>query len=151
MKRLELKVPPLLLTLIFGLIIWFLPSFYKVSSSILHYALSSLFFISGVIVAILGVLEFKKEKTTVNPMTPQESNNLVINGIYRFTRNPMYLGFLLWLLALGVLSGKISSLIPIAFFVVYMNRFQIIPEEKALTNCFGESYLDYCKTVRRWI
>ena len=84
-------------------------------------------------------------------MSPQESNSLVIRGIYKFTRNPMYLGFLLWLLSFGVFQRNPFSLILAAGFVLYMNYFQIIPEERVLTDSFGEDYLEYKKSVRRWI
>ncbi len=151
MKWLELKIPPLLVALIFGALIWAMPSPYEVSNSMVLYVFSGILFFIGCLVSALGVWEFKKQKTTVNPMSPQESNSLVIRGIYKFTRNPMYLGFLLWLLSFGVFQRNPFSLILAAGFVLYMNYFQIIPEERVLTDSFGEDYLEYKKSVRRWI
>ena len=84
-------------------------------------------------------------------MAPQESNSLVVKGIYKFTRNPMYLGFLLWLLSLGFFLGSLTSLVLVLGFVLYMSYFQIIPEESILEDKFGKNYLEYKKNVRRWI
>ena len=151
MKWLELKIPPLLVALIFGFLIWVMPNPYEISNSIVVYVCSGILFFIGSLVSILGVWEFKKQKTTVNPMSPQESNSLVIRGIYKFTKNPMYLGFLLWLLSLGVFVRNPFSLILSVGFVLYMNYFQIIPEERILADSFGEDYLKYKSSVRRWI
>lgn len=151
MKWLELKIPPLLVALIFGVLIWATPSPIKISNSIVLYVFSGILFFIGCIVSVLGVWEFKKQKTTVNPMNPQDSNSLVIKGIYKLTRNPMYLGFLLWLLSLGFFLRNPFSLILAVGFVFYMNYFQILPEERVLADNFGEDYLEYIKTVRRWI
>jgi len=151
MKWLELKIPPLLVALIFGALIWALPSPYEKSNSMVLYVLSGILFFIGSMVSVLGVWEFKKQKTTVNPMSPQESNSLVIRGIYKFSRNPMYLGFFLWLLSLGIFLRNPFSLILAAGFILYMNYFQIFPEERVLADSFGEDYLEYKNSVRRWI
>lgn len=151
MKWLELKIPPLLVTLIFGVLIWAMPSPYEMSNSMVLYVLSGILFFIGSLVSVLGVWEFKKQKTTVNPMSPQESNSLVIRGIYKFSRNPMYLGFLLWLSSYGFFIGNCLFPIPIIGFVFYMNQFQIIPEEKILEQKFGEDFQIYKKSVRRWL
>lgn len=151
MKWLELKIPPLLVALIFGFLIWVMQFQVEIDNTIVLYIVSIILFSIGSIVSILGVWEFRKQKTTVNPMSPQESNSLVMNGIYTFTRNPMYLGFLLWLFSLGVLLRNPISLIAIVLFVIYMNIFQIIPEENILEEKFGKEYLKYKENVRRWL
>lgn len=151
MKWLELKIPPLFVALIFGFLIWVMPFQVEIDNTIVLYIVSITLFSIGSIVSILGVWEFKKQKTTVNPMSPQESNSLVIKGIYTFTRNPMYLGFLLWLFSLGVLLRNPISLIAIVLFVIYMNMFQIIPEENILEEKFDKEYLKYKENVRRWL
>lgn len=150
MKWLELKTPPLLVALTFGFLIWVMPFQVKIDNTMVLYIVSIILFSIGSIVSILGVWEFRKQKTTVNPMSPQESNSLVIKGIYTFTRNPMYLGFLLWLLSFGVFLRNPISLIAIVLFVIYMNMFQIIPEENILEGKFGKEYLKYKENVRRW-
>jgi protein-S-isoprenylcysteine O-methyltransferase Ste14 len=151
MKWLELKIPPLLVALIFGFLIWVMQFQVEIDNTIVLYIVSIILFSIGSIVSILGVWEFRKQKTTVNPMSPQESNSLVMKGIYTFTRNPMYLGFLLWLFSLGVLLRNPISLIAIVLFVIYMNIFQIIPEENILEEKFGKEYLKYKENVRRWL
>ena len=151
MKWLELKIPPLLVALIFGILIWVMPFQVKIDNTMALYIASIILFSIGSIVSILGVWEFRKQKTTVNPMSPQVSSSLVIKGIYIFTRNPMYLGFLLWLLSFGVFLRNPISLIAIILFVIYMNIFQIIPEENILEEKFGKEYLKYKENVRRWL
>ena len=105
----------------------------------------------GVIACALGILEFKRAKTTVNPTKPESSSSLVRSGIYRHTRNPMYLGFLLILVGWATLTANILAFLVLPVFVLYMNRFQIKPEERALTLIFGDEFKAYCSTVRRWI
>jgi protein-S-isoprenylcysteine O-methyltransferase Ste14 len=151
MKWLELKIPPLLVALVFGVLNWIIPFQNKIDNTMVLYVVSLILFSIGSIVSILGVWEFRKQKTTVNPMSPQESNSLVIKGVYAFTRNPMYLGFLFWLLSLGVFLGSPISLILATGFVLYMNCFQIVPEERSLEKKFGEEFQIYKKSVRRWI
>ena len=151
MKWLELKIPPLLVAFIFSFLIWVMPFQVKIDNTMALYIVSIILFSIGSIVSILGVWEFRKQKTTVNPMSPQESNSLVIKGIYIFTRNPMYLGFLLWLLSFGVFLRSPISLIAIILFVIYINIFQIIPEENILEEKFGKEYLKYKGNVRRWL
>lgn len=151
MKWFKLKIPPLLVALIFGILIWVTPFQVKIDNTMAFYIVSIILFSIGSMVSILGVWEFRKQKTTVNPMSPKESNSLVIKGIYIFTRNPMYLGFLLWLLSFGVFLRNPFSLIAIVLFVIYMNIFQIIPEENILEEKFGKEYLKYKENVRRWL
>jgi protein-S-isoprenylcysteine O-methyltransferase Ste14 len=94
---------------------------------------------------------YRKAKTTVDPMHPETASAIVTSGIYRFTRNPMYLGFLLTLIAWAVFLGNIVSALISLIFVAYMNRFQISPEERALRARFGASYEAYMCSVRRWL
>lgn len=102
-------------------------------------------------VAFAGVVEFRRAQTTVNPIRPEGASALVVSGIYRLTRNPMYLGFVLilmgWMLALASLPGAAISVA----FVWYMDRFQIPPEEAALRTRFGGVYDAYVLRVRRWL
>jgi protein-S-isoprenylcysteine O-methyltransferase Ste14 len=75
----------------------------------------------------------------------------VDSGIYRFTRNPMYLGMLLVLTAGAVYLGNLAAFAVLPVFVVCMNRLQICPEERFMQEKFGEAYRDYTARVRRWI
>ncbi len=90
-------------------------------------------------------------KHTVNPTNPVASTALLVCGVYRLTRNPMYLGFALLLLALAVWLGKMSALLLVPLFMAYLQHFQIRPEEDALHARFGASFDTYCQQVRRWL
>jgi len=105
----------------------------------------------GIGIALAGVVEFRRADTTVNPHKPQNSSRLVTSGIYRYTRNPMYLGIAVVLLAWAAWLGSAWSLPGIAMFAAYLTRFQIIPEERTLLRIFGTEFEDYRKRVRRWI
>jgi len=104
----------------------------------------------GAYVALMGVVQFKNAQTTFNPFTPAKSSVLITNGVYAWSRNPMYLGLLCYLLALFVYFAAPISLVGPALFKIYMDRFQIHPEERVLTQLFGEQYLDYSVNVNRW-
>ncbi|MEQ9561211.1 MAG: isoprenylcysteine carboxylmethyltransferase family protein [Woeseiaceae bacterium] len=153
MLTLELKVPPLLLALLCGAAMWGItrltPGF---ELPVLLRAVTCLLLASiGFAVIVAGAMSFRRAGTTVNPTKPESSSALVSDGIYRFTRNPMYVGMLLWLAAFGVWLANGFAFTVCVFFILYMNRFQIGPEERALQATFGESYLAYTKRVRRWL
>ncbi|MDH7943374.1 isoprenylcysteine carboxylmethyltransferase family protein [Pseudohongiella sp. SYSU M77423] len=153
MQSLELKIPPLALVVIFAGLMWLLarltPGFdYAVPlRQVLVVVVSAL----AVLIALAGVASFRRASTTVNPLNPGSSSTLVVSGIYRVTRNPMYLGFLLLLAAWALLLSNLAVLLFLPVFVWYMNRFQILPEERALTSLFGNDYTNYCARVRRWL
>ena len=105
----------------------------------------------GVAVAIAGVASFRRAQTTVNPLKPESTSSLVVSGVYRVSRNPMYVGMLLVLLGWGVLLSNVLALPIVPGFVLYMNRFQIGPEETVLAELFGEEYATYRSRVRRWL
>lgn len=101
---------------------------------------------------ILGIIAFFKRKTTINPLTPHKSTVLVTEGVFRVTRNPMYLGLALVLTAWGLwLHSLLPVLLGPTLFVLYITRFQIKPEEEMMLKLFGESYRNYVRAVRRWI
>nr|WP_269808826.1 isoprenylcysteine carboxylmethyltransferase family protein [Enterovibrio nigricans] len=102
-------------------------------------------------ICLAGVLAFKAQKTTVNPIKPESSSSLVQSGIYRFTRNPMYLGMALFLVGCGVFFDSAYAIASVLLFVLYMTKFQIQPEESALTKIFGQAFIDYMRTTRRWL
>ncbi|MGI9551549.1 MAG: methyltransferase family protein [Aurantibacter sp.] len=104
----------------------------------------------GGFVLAASMLRFFISRTTLNPFSPERASRLVTKGLYKFSRNPMYLALLLFLLAWGLWLGNAFNTLLAAGFVSYMNRFQILHEEKALTQRFGKEYQLYCKNVRRW-
>lgn len=152
MGSLELRIPPVAVVIIAAAGMAALS--YGVSAPVaiparLPVALTLV--VAGALVALAGVVAFRRHKTTVNPFTPEQSSTLVGTGIYRYSRNPMYLGFLLALIGWGVyLANGVAALLLPAF-VVYMNRFQIAPEERALMDHFGQTFLAYARAVRRWL
>ena len=105
----------------------------------------------GVTVSAFGILEFRRAKTTANPTRPGSSSSLVTHGVYRHTRNPMYLGFLLILLGWAAATANLLAFLFLPAFILYMNEFQITPEERALLGIFGDQFKRYCSHVRRWI
>jgi protein-S-isoprenylcysteine O-methyltransferase Ste14 len=107
--------------------------------------------VAGAVIGVLGIASFIRAKTTINPMKPDLSSSLVVSGIYRFTRNPMYLAFLLGLLGWAIFLSNALAFFLLPAFIVYMNRFQIEPEEKALARLFGEQFVAYRSRVRRWL
>lgn len=153
MTCLELKVPPLLLWIIFAVAIGVVGVTVPIAP--LEFAaqpwLASVFLLLGAAVVFLGVLAVKMAKTTVNPMQPDKASALVVTGIYRFTRNPIYLGMTLLLLGIALWFASSLGVLFALLFVGYLNRFQIIPEERFLQASFGDTYSDYRQRVRRWL
>ena len=105
----------------------------------------------GIAPAVLAILLFKKNKTTVNPMTPEETTTLVTTGIFSITRNPMYLSLVFVIFSTVLFFGSWFGIIILMFFVWYITKFQIIPEEEAMEKHFGNKYNEYRQNVRRWL
>ncbi|GHG59399.1 hypothetical protein GCM10010919_01890 [Alishewanella longhuensis] len=142
MQALELKLPPLLLMLLFALAMWLLaPLTAPLSAQLALYTtvLALCLTITGIAVALAGVLAFSRANTTVDPRLPQQSASLVIVGIYRYSRNPMYLGFFLILTGYACYLQSLLALALLPLFVLYITRFQIKPEEHHLLQKFGYS------------
>jgi protein-S-isoprenylcysteine O-methyltransferase Ste14 len=151
--NLRLRIPPLAVVALAGGLGWIAARI--VPTLNFEFAgraeLAATFGLLGVASSVLGVASFRLARTTVNPMTPDATTALVVSGIYRVTRNPMYLGFLLLLLAEMVwLAHPVAFLVAPAF-VLYLNRFQIGPEEIALRSRFEAEFNSYAAQVRRWI
>jgi len=106
---------------------------------------------TGFLFCLLGIISFRIAQTTVSPKTPNAAKALVVAGIYRVSRNPMYFGFLLILLAETLWLQNLVGLLGASAFILYLNYFQIGPEERALAARFGKEYAAYTAHVRRWI
>ena len=150
---LELKIPPVALVLLVAALMWLamwtMPAFeFQLP---LRKILSMSVAVVGTIVSGLGILSFRRARTTVNPMKPDSASSLVVSEIYRLTRNPMYLGFLLVLLGWAICLSNALAFFFLPAFIVYMNRFQIEPEETALALRFGPAFAAYQSRVRRWL
>lgn len=150
---LELRVPPVLVSAAFGLSMWLVAKALPALTVAVPWANPAAVGLGalGLGAALAGVLSFRKAKTTANPMDPSASSTIVTSGIYQWSRNPMYLGFLLVIAGWGVHLANVGALLGVPAFVVYMNRFQIMPEERALTAKFGAAYEAYLRRVRRWL
>ncbi len=153
MQGLELKVPPLALGLILAALMWLvsraMPAFGFMFPASRFFSVTVA--VAGVVIIGLGIASFRRAGTTVNPMKPDSASSLVVSGLYRLTRNPMYLGFLVVLLGWAIFLSNALAFLFLPAFILYMNRFQIEPEEKALTSLFGEQFVAYRSRVRRWL
>ncbi|MDC0609697.1 isoprenylcysteine carboxylmethyltransferase family protein [Vibrio sp.] len=149
----ELKIPPVIVFIIAVLAIYGIGLF---DASLSLFDTLSLwcaiaFFIMSGIFGCLGVLSFKLSSTTVNPMEPEKASQIVSSGIFRLSRNPMYLGLLFLLISYCFFLQTAFAFLVCVLFVLYMNRFQIYPEERVLEAKFGQDYQQYKSRVRRWI
>lgn len=153
MSKLELKVPPLLLVAICMLLMWILSRLFAELEWLTPGgdALAGLLAAVGLAIALAGVITFRKASTTIDPTAPDRTTAIVSSGIYRFSRNPMYLGFALFLAGWALWLASPPALLVLPGYVLYMSRFQIRPEERMLTEKFGKEYTRYCQSVRRWI
>ena len=153
MKSLELKVPPPLVAAIVAAAMWGISRVTPLLEVATAYRFWAAFAVAaaGGFFSIGGVVAFRRARTTVNPMKPESASLLVGSGVYRITRNPMYVGLLLVLVAWAtVLAAPFALPGPLAF-VLYIGRFQIALEEVALTKLFGTEYAEYKAKVRRWL
>lgn len=107
--------------------------------------------LAGLAIIVAGVLAFRSHATTVNPLDPGKASSMVTGGVFRFTRNPMYLGMALFLLNMAFVTNNALALLGPLLFAAWITRFQIIPEERALDKLFGAEFGDYCARTRRWI
>ncbi len=153
MDSFELKIPPVAQVLIAGLSMWGISCLVPFSTFVVpgNLWLAGVSCAAGVAISLLGVVAFRKAQTTVDPRIPQEATSLVRSGIYRRSRNPMYLGFLFVLIGWGLFLSHGLALLLLPAFVLYMNRFQIRPEERFMVEKFGDEYNLDVTEVRRWI
>ena len=149
-KYLNTKIPPPIVTLLCIGIIYLFENQIEYSEPDLK-AVGIIFLILGLIIIFSAVLKFIKTKTTVDPTRPHKTSNLVISGIYKITRNPMYLGMLFLIMAYAIYNNNVMGCIIIPIFIFYINKFQIEPEEIEMRKKFGESFENYCKKVNRWL
>lgn len=153
MKALELRIPPVAVALLVGLAMYGARALSPGLSFVYpgKWLSAAILALAGIGIALAGVVEFRRARTTVDPTDPRKSNTVVTSGIYRLSRNPMYLGFLFVLMAWAVCLSNFGTWAGPALFVFYMNRFQILPEERILRSRFGAQYEAYLQSVRRWV
>ena len=153
MPSLDHKIPPPVVGILVAAAMWGVsaigPQFPIAPAP--KYAVAAILVVAGIALDLLGLVAFRASRTTINPLKPERTSALVTGGVYRVTRNPMYVGMGLLLLAWAV---YLSALLPFAgpaIFVVYITRFQIQPEERVLKGIFGVEYSTYTARVRRWL
>ena len=153
MKSLEHKIPPPLVALTIAVLMWLTSLFSWVAplDTITRLVPAIILLLIGNAVILSGVYLFHKKQTTVNPLNPEKSTGLVTEGIYRYTRNPMYLGMVFILLAWWVWLAAPLAFIGPLIFAGFIGRFQIIPEERAMEKLFGKEFEQYRNQVRRWL
>ncbi len=153
MQSLELKIPPPLLSLLLAFVMWGLsrcePHFAMPDPA--RWVASIFIALAGGSFIALGILTFRRFKTTIDPLRPHKASSFVTSGIYRVTRNPMYVGNALVLVAWALFLGALWPFVGPVLFVLYVTRFQIEPEERILAGLFGEEYSAYRNRVRRWL
>jgi protein-S-isoprenylcysteine O-methyltransferase Ste14 len=153
MQALELKIPPPAVAILCGALMWLAAEAFPAFVVALPYrnAVAMMLALVGIVTALLGVAKFWRARTTVNPHKPESASALVTTGIYRVTRNPMYLGLALALIGWGAFLANALALALVPAFLLYIGRFQIAPEERALAAAFGEAFAAYRRKVRRWL
>ena len=153
MPSLELKIPPPVVALVVVAAMWLLsrfgmlvdmPASWRIGAALVMAAIGAAF-------DVAGIIAFRRAKTTVNPMKPEKSAALVVSGVYRITRNPMYVGMVFILLAWAVFLASPWGLFGPLAFAAYITRFQIKPEERVLVARFGPEFASYQARVRRWL
>jgi protein-S-isoprenylcysteine O-methyltransferase Ste14 len=152
MSSLESKVPPPAVVLVIAVLMWLISR----TAPPLHFDVPAHAWLAGVLVSIgfltgmAGVMTFVHAKTTVDPTKPRASS-MVTWGVYALSRNPMYLGGLIMLLGWAIFLSNALAFLLLPAYVLYINCFQIAPEERALTALFGQRYAAYQVRVRRWL
>ena len=151
MKNLELKIPPAVVWLVCALIM-------KIIAYVLPFVALPHLPIVAIVIALIGIgagiagiWSFYKARTTINPLEPSQATHFVSGGIYKLSRNPMYVGLACCLVSWAIWLSYLLPWLGVLLFVAYMTRFQIIPEERVLRQKFGNEYQNYCLKVRRWL
>ena len=153
MSWLEHRIPPPIVAASFGLAMWVVARWFPLADLSFpgRTVVSGLVLLAGLAIVAFAIARFVRASTTVDPLHPEAASALVTTGIFRLTRNPMYLGMALVLTAWSLWLGDGGSVLLVAGFCAYISRFQIGPEERALRTAFGEDFETYARRVRRWI
>ncbi len=149
----SLKIPPPIIFLLHMFLVWLVARYLPEASFEIpaQRALVQVLGVAGASITILAMGLFRRAGTTVDPLKPERASKIVDTGIFRFTRNPMYLGLAFVLLAWIIWKGNALGIVFLITCLWYITKFQIIPEEKVLEEKFGNDYLAYKTRVRRWI
>ena len=146
-----IKIPPPILVLILATSNYFSQNQLEIIYLPYKHSISILILLVGTLILINPVCNFIKSKTTVNPVKFVNVNKLVTSGIYKYSRNPMYLGMILIIISTSIFYLNYYSMVTPFIFHFWINRFQIKREEIFLKEKFGKEYLSYMSKSRRWI
>ena len=144
-------IPPPIVTFICALLIYLSKPIFP--ELIIKYSnqISLVFLIFGLVIIIISFQRFKKEKTTINPINIEKASSLVTGGIFKYSRNPMYLGMLLILISIAIRFNFYGGMLIVGIFIYFITYFQILPEEKAMLKLFGDDFINYKNKTRRWL
>ena len=151
MIDIKTRIPPPIVAITFGFLIKYTKNIFPVVEIKNKIIVGSFMIISGLIIIFSAIILLKKYKTTITPLKPFKATKLIVSGVYKYSRNPMYLGLLLVLFGISIMLNPIGGLFFIPLFILYLNYFQIIPEENAMIQLFKGEFLKYKRNVRRWI
>jgi protein-S-isoprenylcysteine O-methyltransferase Ste14 len=147
------RIPPPLWMLVFAALMWGLNRYCPISTLVatpwnrLGWCLIAI----APVAPLTAIAQFRRARTTINPIELARVTTLVTTGIYRWTRNPMYLGLSVLLVGWAIVLGTLSPFVLPPLFVLLMTQIQILPEERALREHFGDEYERYCRQVGRWL
>jgi protein-S-isoprenylcysteine O-methyltransferase Ste14 len=153
MAALELKIPPPLVALLFGMVMWLVSSLGGAAEVSFGIRVGTAIVVAsiGVAFGFSAMASFLRAKTTMSPIEPSATSSLITHGVYRLTRNPMYLSLVLYLVAWAVYLSNWLALLLVPLFGLYIDRFQIKPEERVLSALYGPEYESYKSRVGRWL
>jgi protein-S-isoprenylcysteine O-methyltransferase Ste14 len=148
--QMKTLIPPPIVTIVFLFVIFFTKDIFRFSIE-LPTLLGYITIVAGLIIIFVAAKQFKAANTTINPTKPETASVLVCNGVFSYSRNPMYLGMLIIIIGFSIIHNLIAIIVFMPLWIIYMINFQIIPEEEAMKILFKEEFLNYSKKTRRWI
>jgi len=148
-----LLIPPAVVLMLFAALMWYVALNFPFFTMgvVLHSAIPISMGLLGLFLILISSISFLRRKTTLNPLRPELASTLIKTGIYQYSRNPIYVGFVLILLGWGIFLHNLVSVFCVIVFVLYMNHFQILYEEKSLEQKFGAEFEVYKRSVNRWL
>lgn len=150
LKNLELKIPPVVIFIIALVLTWYCAQINTIPLPHPLRPFGFVVFVAGGFIGIAGVIAFRQQRTTVNPHKPENASSLVDGGIFGYTRNPMYLGLVVGVIGSAFILRDASGFVFALLTMAYLQRFQIVPEERIMLKLFGEEFEEYCKRTNRW-
>lgn len=154
-RKMKLRIAPPVLTLLSAVLMWAIANYLTFAAVDIELSwrksIFMVFVILGSSAASAAFVNFQSSNTSIDPMKPEKASVLVTEGIFQFSRNPMYLGLLSCLIGWAIYLNNPLTLLVVLGFFFYMTRVQIKAEEEALNEKFGETYQAYMKEVRRWL